>query len=112
MPELHVSMPLQAAPSEQLVPSRTGTCRQPSVERQLSCVQTLASSQLVGSLVHDPATHRSCTVHASPSVQSASVWQQPATASCVHPVDGSHPSAVQGLPSSHRGATPAVQLPL
>jgi hypothetical protein len=74
-------------------------------------VQVLPSSHARGVLVHVLATQRSFTVQTSPSVQSSSSRQQPATASCVHPVDGSQPSAVQGLPSSQSGAVPAVQLP-
>ena len=74
----------------------------------------LLSLQLTGSLVQCPATQRSFTVQASLSVQSLSATQQAGTdwtAVCVHPLLGSQPSTVHGLPSSQSGAVPGTQVP-
>jgi hypothetical protein len=78
------------------------TFLQPLALSQLSEVQVLLSLQsLAAPLTHLPAAQASGTVHALPSLQT------PAWAVAVHPVDGSQPSLVQALPSSH-----AVALPL
>ena len=105
------SRPLQRLPSPQLVPSTSGVYTHPIAETQLSCVHGLLSPQFSGSLVQAPATQRSFTVQASPSTQSLSEMQQPATGLCVHPLLGSQPSTVHGLPSSQSGAVPGTQVP-
>jgi len=51
--ELHVSAPLQALPSGQLVPAATGVCETPDMGSHASVVQGLVSSVATG----PPAAH-------------------------------------------------------
>src|SRR5204863_486560 len=103
------SAPLEAWPSEQEVPSATGTGAQPPViASQVSAVQGSPSSQLgAGPATQAPAWQVSSPLQAFPSEQEV----PSATGTCVHPITGSQASAVQGLPSSQLGAGPATQAP-
>jgi hypothetical protein len=74
-------------------------------------VQASASTQLRGSLMHEPLMQRSATVQASLSTQSALVKQQPGDGSWSQPEAGTHESMVQGLVSSQLSDWLAVQLP-
>src|SRR4029077_20267063 len=92
-PAAHVSLVVQALPSLQELVLFVYT--QPVAGLQLSSVQTLPSLQWSGGPpTHVPAEQVSLVVQALPSSQEAAlfVWTQP--------VDGSHESSVQGLPSS------------
>jgi hypothetical protein len=89
----------------------TGVKVHPVAESQPSVVHGLPSSQVSGSLTHAWDTQRSLTVQAEESVQSASALQHPAMVWTVQPAIGSHPSVVQGLPSSQVGGVPGVQVP-
>jgi hypothetical protein len=111
VPAAHVSIPSQARPSEQLVPSSRGTLTHPADGLHESAVHGLPSLQLRGELVHEPPTQRSSIVQALVSVQSAFVKQHPGTAVCLHPDWLSQPSVVHGFPSSQSGAVPGTQLP-
>jgi hypothetical protein len=79
----------------------------PVLGLQVSAVQGLPSSQLVGpSPVQVPAMHRSI-VQALPSLQTfvwSVTWTHP-------PFTGSHESSVQGSPSSQVGGGPPTQTP-
>jgi hypothetical protein len=71
---LHVSLPLQALPSEQLVPAGTGVCvTTPFVSE--SAVQGLPSSMLTG--VHTFAPPPEGTWQVNPGWHSESPWQRP-----------------------------------
>src|SRR6267143_559881 len=101
-----VSLPLQALPSEQEVPSATGVWTQP-LGPQESVVQGLLSSQLGGVPgVQAPARQISAPLQASPSEQevpsATGVWAQPL---------GPQESAVQGFWSSQLRVVPGVQAP-
>lgn len=66
---LHVSAPLHAFASEQLVPAATGVCETPLDGSQASVVQGFVSSTAIGvPLVHTPAWHVSACVQALPSL--------------------------------------------
>ena len=70
VPAWQVSAPLQALPSEQLVPLATGVAVQPLAGSQESVVQGLLSSQTGGfEPVHTPAWQVSVCVQAFPSLQ-------------------------------------------
>jgi hypothetical protein len=105
---LHVSLPLQALPSEQLVPVATGVCFTPVFGSQESAVHGLPSSTVGGvPAAQVPLEHISTPLQALPSEHDVPF----ATGVCVTPVTGSHPSAVHGLPSSTTGGVPAAQTP-
>src|SRR5207248_843747 len=107
-PAWQVSSPLQALPSEQEVPSATGTCVHPITGSQASAVQGLPSSQLGAG----PATQAAARQVSSPLQAFPSEQEVPsATGAWVHPATGSQASAVQGLPSSQLGDGPATQAP-
>ena len=108
---LHVSAPLQALPSEQLVPVLTGVCVTAPVELlQASVVHGLPSSVATGvPVAHAPAALQvSAPLHALPSEQLVPV----ATGVWVTPVEGLHASVVHELPSSVATGVPATHVPL
>jgi hypothetical protein len=61
----HVSLPLQALPSEQEVPPATGACTTPRVGSQVSFVHALPSSSDGG----DPATQVALALQVSAPLQ-------------------------------------------
>ncbi len=104
LPPLHVSFVVHRLPS--LQGRALWLYVQPVAGLQLSVVQTLPSSQSGGlEPTHCPPAHWSCVVHRLPSLHIAVlfVW--------VHPVAGSQPSFVHGLPSSQSSAPPGWQEP-
>ena len=105
---MQVSAPLQALPSEQLVPAATAVCVTPVDGAHASVVHGFASSTTGGAPeVHDPvALHVSAPLHALPSLHDVPV----ATGVCMTPVDGAQASVVQGLPSSTTGGVPGVHV--
>ncbi len=65
---LHVSAPLHALPSVQLVPVATGVCTTPDAGLHESAVHTLPSSSVGGApFWHAPAGHDSAPLQALPS---------------------------------------------
>jgi hypothetical protein len=107
---LQSSAPLQALPSEQLVPALTGVCVTPVAGLHASAVHGLLSSTVGGVPAwHEPvALQTSAPLHALPSEHAVPAL----TGVCVAPVAGSHASAVQGFPSSSVGGVPAVHEPV
>jgi hypothetical protein len=105
---LHVSAPLQALPSPQLVPWATGAWSTPAAGLHESVVHGLPSSTTGGVPPKQTALalHASVPLHALLSEQLVPA----ATGRCATPVAGLQASAVHGLPSSTAGATPATQL--
>ena len=105
---LHVSLPLQALPSEQDVPVATGVCRTPVFGSHESAVHGLPSST-VGAApdAQAPLEHISAPLQALPSEHDVPF----ATAICVTPAAGSQASAVHGLPSSSAGGVPGAHAP-
>jgi hypothetical protein len=83
---------VQAMPSSQLI----GSCAQPIAVEQLSVVHTLPSSQLITSCLQPVAGEQLSAVHALASSQPRGVWVQPPA--------GVQLSTVHMLPSSHPGA--------
>jgi hypothetical protein len=105
---LHVSLPLQALPSEQDVPVATGVCRTPVFGSHESAVHGFPSSMLGAAPdAQIPLEHISPPLQALPSEHDVPF----ATAVCVTSLEGSHASAVHGLPSSTAGGVPAAQAP-
>ena len=109
-PALQVSLPLQALPSEQGVPTATGLCATPVTGSQLSAVQGFWSSIVNGVPgIQDPdALQVSLPLQTLLSAQDVPA----ATGVCVTPVPGLQLSAVQGFPSSRMGAVPGLHEPL
>ncbi|HXU12282.1 MAG TPA: hypothetical protein VN898_09975, partial [Candidatus Binatia bacterium] len=97
---------VQASPSVQSAP--TVSCTQAPVARsQVSIVQALPSMQLTGAAGRQtPFWQKSPVVQEFPSLQGPvmTVWKQP--------VDATHPSVVQGFPSSQLVVDPGVHVPL
>ena len=88
---------VQASPSSQAAPSSTA-CWQPSDLSQVSVVQGLPSSQLVGVPTQVPIWHLSLLVQLLLSVQISELGL------LLQPVLGSQVSLVHGLPSLHSAA--------
>ena len=104
-PPTHLSLSVHELPSSH---ARTLSVKtQPVAPSQLSFVQGLPSEH--SSLApgwHAPPAHASPTVHTLPSEHVAVVF------ACVHPLVGSHESAVHALLSSQFGAAPGTHWPL
>jgi hypothetical protein len=111
LPELlHVSAPLHALPSEQLVPAVAGVWSTPKVGSQLSAVHGFPSSSDGGA----PGLQTPEALQVSVPLQALLSAQEVPTVTgvCVTPWVGSQLSAVHGLPSSSAGAVPALQVPV
>jgi hypothetical protein len=108
-PELHVSAPLQALLSEQLVPAATGVCVTPPAGVHASVVQGLLS--FTGGAV--PATQVPLALQVSlPLQRFESAQLVPlGTGVCTTPVPGTKLSVVHGLPSSTGGIVQALAPP-
>jgi len=106
---LQISLPLQALPSAQDVPTVTGVCAMPVTGSQLSVVHGLPSS-IEGGV---PARQVPEALQVSAPLQTlASAQDVPAeTGVCLTPVTGSQLSAVQGLLSLTDRGVPAMQVP-
>lgn len=90
------------------MPSGTGTCATPAAESHESAVQGLPSSTLAGAPgVHTPDWHVSAPLHWLSSGQAVPFAAGPWTT----PDEGSHESAVHGLPSSTGSGVPGVHVP-
>jgi hypothetical protein len=105
-PLWQVSAPLQAFPSEQLVPFATAACVHWPPVPQVSAVQGLPSSQLTPDVVQVPAwqvpgPHRLGDVHVVPS----------ATFVNAQPVLASHEPTRHGLSLWQSRAVPGLQTP-
>lgn len=104
LPAVQVSAFVQAEPSSQ-VPGIANVW-QPLLGSHQSTVQVLPSSHTAGlTPLHAPPLHTSPLVQALPSLHGA------AFAVAVQPLDRSHASSVQALPSSHIITFPGRQLP-
>src|SRR5262249_29228292 len=112
-PAVHDSPRVHGSPSSHAVPSRTVLLTQPRVGSQVASWQgSVAGAQTRGSLLHCPASQRSLVVQASASAQSASISQQPVRPSWRQRLSFStHPSVVQGFPSSQTAVVGAAHLP-
>ena len=106
---LHLSAPLQASPSLQLVPAATGTCCTPRTESQTSFVQGLASSSVSAT----PLEHCPSEVQISRPLQTvpSSQADNGGNGVCATPEIGSQVSAVHAFPSFVSGGGPARQTP-
>ena len=102
LPPLHVSLFVQALPSEHAAPSLPATLPQPLTASQVSTVHGFASvqSRFVGVPAHLPLAHLSLWVQETSSLQLAvlNVGTQP--------VAGTQVSSVQTSPSLHVNALP------
>lgn len=84
-----------------------GTCKHPPpVGGQLSVVQAIPSSQLIGPGKHCPAEQIPTGTHGAFGSQVS-----PVSASWTQPFTGSHESAVHTFPSSHCAAVPPSHIP-
>ncbi len=118
LPSSHLSRPLvlqtpavQASPVVQTLPSVQGavsslTLTQPEPMAQLSLVQGLRSSQLVG-----PPDWQEPPLQASPAVQGLLSVHGMLLSFCTQPLMGSHESSVQGLASAQFRAEPGLHTP-
>jgi len=95
-PAAQSSIPLQALPSEHVVPSGATVWEHPVTVLHESIVQGLWSSQSMGCPWQTAPKHMSPPVHAVPSLQNYGPAEK-----CVHPVPTVHESRVQELPSLH-----------
>src|SRR5579871_946482 len=112
VPAVQTAFWMQGSLAVQLVPSGSGVVTQPAVASQAACAQGPGSGQVTGALWHCPATKVS-TVQALPSLQSASVMQQPGCAVWTHcPSWASQRSVVQALWSLQSSGPPSVHVPL
>ncbi len=104
MPPVQVSGVVVGLPSLQGLPSATLLApHRPLTGLQLSCVQVLPSSQVLGLPPQLPLVHVSGLVHRSPSLQRVPL----ATATKLHrPLAALHVSLVQALLSLHTKAVP------
>jgi hypothetical protein len=108
-PLWQVSAPLQAFPSEHVVPFATGVVVQPDAALHPSVVHGLPSLHVSGvPAVHVPLWHVSAPLQAFPSEHDEPL----VTGVLTQPVPGSQLSEVHTLPSLQLGAVPLVHVPL
>ena len=102
--------PLQVSPTVQTLPSLQDAVLladlQPAWASQVSVVQGLPSSQVLG-----PAGVQTPALQASPMVQLLLSLQTAVLLVCWQPFEMSQESSVHGLPSSQIAAVPGVQMP-
>src|SRR5262245_14660299 len=107
-PFWHISAPLQALPSLQLVPLATGVCVQPPAALHPSVVHGLPSSQLVP----EPGTQiPAWQVEADAQAVAGAHTVPSGTGELWQPVAGSHVSAVHGLVSLQTRGVPGWHTP-
>ena len=83
-PPVQTALCVQGSPLLQAVPSGSWRVVQPTRGSQAGSVQGPEALQTTGSLTQAPASHRSLTVQASTSTQSALAVQQLGRLKCVH----------------------------
>ena len=107
-PAAHVSPLVHALPSEQ-TPS-VGACPQPTVGSQPSAVHGLLSLHVADTSTGKPE-HPPLPSHTSPAVQALPSEHALVLGVWLQPLVGSQASSVQGFPSLHVMALPAVHAP-
>ncbi len=115
---LQLSEPLQALPSEQLVPAASGVCTGPVEGLQESVVQGLPSLKTgaVPAAQLPLAVHASAPLQALPSVQEeplgSATWRTPRLAWQLSVVHGFPSSTAGGVPATHAACAVHISAPL